>query len=159
MERCAGGLVSLGMQQGDRVGIWAPNQYEWVLTQFATAIIGVILVSLWEKNFISKNLLSKLSEILKCYTCNSYRFLPLYLLNNVTKRCRWMWTRPTNQANCNIAWKRWFNQLWFIYLSRLRPYFAKKKRNEPYLNNSVTCIRHISQKTYIFWKQYNTWIH
>ena len=36
----AAGFLSLGLEQGDRVGIWAPNCYEWVLTQLATARIG-----------------------------------------------------------------------------------------------------------------------
>src|SRR6185503_6625046 len=34
------------VRQGDRVGIWAPNRYEWVLVQFATARIGAILVNI-----------------------------------------------------------------------------------------------------------------
>ncbi|MEX0285699.1 MAG: AMP-binding protein [Paracoccaceae bacterium] len=40
----AGGLMRLGVQTGDRVGIWSPNRSEWLLTQFATARIGAILV-------------------------------------------------------------------------------------------------------------------
>ena len=44
VNRLAAGLVSLGIGKGDRVGIWAPNCYEWCLTQFATAKIGAILV-------------------------------------------------------------------------------------------------------------------
>lgn len=40
----ATGLLALGIGPGDRVGIWAPNCYEWCLTQFATAKIGAILV-------------------------------------------------------------------------------------------------------------------
>ncbi len=44
IDRLAGGLLALGIQEGDRVGIWAPNCYEWSLTQFATAKIGAILV-------------------------------------------------------------------------------------------------------------------
>jgi fatty-acyl-CoA synthase len=44
IERLATGLISLGIAAGDRVGIWAPNCYEWCLTQFATAKIGAILV-------------------------------------------------------------------------------------------------------------------
>ena len=34
------------MEKGDRVGIWAPNRLEWVLTQFATARIGAVLVNI-----------------------------------------------------------------------------------------------------------------
>ncbi|WP_295314322.1 AMP-binding protein [Roseobacter sp.] len=43
-DRLAGGLHSIGLRKGDRVGIWSPNRAEWLLTQFATARIGAILV-------------------------------------------------------------------------------------------------------------------
>ena len=46
INRLAYGLVSLGLLKGDRVGIWSPNRYEWLLTQFATARIGLILVNI-----------------------------------------------------------------------------------------------------------------
>ena len=38
-------LLARGIAKGDRVGIWAPNRYEWVVTQYATARIGAILVN------------------------------------------------------------------------------------------------------------------
>ncbi|MDW4499687.1 AMP-binding protein [Sulfitobacter sp. D35] len=44
VDRLAGGLLELGIRKGDRVGIWSPNRAEWLLTQFATARIGAILV-------------------------------------------------------------------------------------------------------------------
>jgi fatty-acyl-CoA synthase len=40
------GLIALGVQKGDRVGIWAPNRWEWVVVQYATARIGAILVNI-----------------------------------------------------------------------------------------------------------------
>ncbi|YCK32816.1 AMP-binding protein [Actinomadura sp. ATCC 39365] len=40
------GLLARGIAKGDRVGIWAPNCAEWVLTQYATAKIGAILVNI-----------------------------------------------------------------------------------------------------------------
>jgi len=46
VEAFAAGLVALGLQQGDRVGIWSPNNAEWVIAQFATAKAGVILVNI-----------------------------------------------------------------------------------------------------------------
>ena len=46
VERCARGLLSAGVERGDRVGIWSPNNAEWVVVQFATAKIGAILVNL-----------------------------------------------------------------------------------------------------------------
>jgi fatty-acyl-CoA synthase len=44
VDRLATGLIHLGIEPGDRIGIWSPNRYEWVLTQFATAKIGAIMV-------------------------------------------------------------------------------------------------------------------
>lgn len=44
--KIAKGLLANGIQKGDRVGIWAPNCYEWVMLQYATARIGAILVNL-----------------------------------------------------------------------------------------------------------------
>ncbi|KZS66481.1 AMP-binding protein [Mycobacterium kansasii] len=45
VRRLATGLVRAGIGVGDRVGIWAPNRWEWVLVQYATAEIGAILVT------------------------------------------------------------------------------------------------------------------
>ena len=39
-------LLAINVQKGDRLGIWSPNRYEWVLIQYATARIGVILVNI-----------------------------------------------------------------------------------------------------------------
>ena len=44
INKLAAGFLALGIEPGDRVGIWSPNSYEWCLTQFATAKIGAILV-------------------------------------------------------------------------------------------------------------------
>ena len=46
VDALASGLHALGLRAGDRLGIWSPNRVEWLLTQFATARIGVILVNL-----------------------------------------------------------------------------------------------------------------
>jgi fatty-acyl-CoA synthase len=46
VERVAAGLLSLGLQRGDRVGIWAPNRAEWVVLQFAAPKAGLILVNI-----------------------------------------------------------------------------------------------------------------
>jgi len=45
VDRVALGLLGLGLEKGDRVGIWSPNCAEWTLAQYATAKIGVILVN------------------------------------------------------------------------------------------------------------------
>ncbi|MGW9551086.1 AMP-binding protein [Citricoccus zhacaiensis] len=46
VDRVATGLLGMGIETGDRVGIWAPNLPEWTLTQFATARMGAILVNI-----------------------------------------------------------------------------------------------------------------
>ena len=45
-ETVARGLIARGVRKGDRVGIWSPNRYEWVVLQFATAAMGAILVNI-----------------------------------------------------------------------------------------------------------------
>jgi fatty-acyl-CoA synthase len=45
IDAVAGGLLRVGIEAGDRVGIWAPNCAEWVLVQYATAKVGAILVN------------------------------------------------------------------------------------------------------------------
>src|ERR1700726_2037126 len=42
----ARGLIARGVGPGDRVGIWSPNRFEWVVIQYATARIGAILVNI-----------------------------------------------------------------------------------------------------------------
>jgi fatty-acyl-CoA synthase len=44
-DAMAAGLLALGLDVGDRIGIWSPNCAEWVLTQFAAAKAGLILVT------------------------------------------------------------------------------------------------------------------
>ena len=46
VDACAAGLLALGLEPGDRVGIWSPNRSEWTVTQFATAKAGLILVNI-----------------------------------------------------------------------------------------------------------------
>jgi fatty-acyl-CoA synthase len=46
VDRCARALIALGVEKGQRVGIWAPNCAEWTITQFATSKLGAILVNI-----------------------------------------------------------------------------------------------------------------
>jgi fatty-acyl-CoA synthase len=46
VDEVARGLLALGLEAGDRIGIWSPNNAEWVLVQYATAKAGVILVNI-----------------------------------------------------------------------------------------------------------------
>ena len=45
VDAVARGLIALGLEHGDRLGVWAPNCAEWTLLQYATAKIGVVLVT------------------------------------------------------------------------------------------------------------------
>ncbi|CAD5110263.1 AMP-binding protein [Zestomonas carbonaria] len=46
VDNCARALLALGIEPGDRLGIWAPNCAEWCIAQFASAKIGAILVNI-----------------------------------------------------------------------------------------------------------------
>ncbi|GAB1296683.1 Medium-chain acyl-CoA ligase ACSF2, mitochondrial [Apodemus speciosus] len=45
VDKAASGLLSIGLRKGDRLGMWGPNSYAWVLTHLASAQAGIILVS------------------------------------------------------------------------------------------------------------------
>jgi fatty-acyl-CoA synthase len=62
----ASGLLALGLEPGDRVGIWAPNCAEWTIAQFATAKAGLILV-----NINPAYRLSELEHILRAVGCRA----------------------------------------------------------------------------------------
>ncbi|HKE85656.1 MAG TPA: AMP-binding protein [Vicinamibacterales bacterium] len=46
VDRLARSLLAIGIEKGDRIGLWSPNCAEWVLTEYAAARIGAILVNL-----------------------------------------------------------------------------------------------------------------
>src|SRR5689334_14338546 len=46
VNQCAKGLMKMGFEKGQRIGIWSPNSAEWCITQFATSKIGAILVNI-----------------------------------------------------------------------------------------------------------------
>src|SRR5215813_275305 len=46
VDAFAAGLLALGLARSDRIGIWSPNNAEWVIAQFATAKAGLILVNI-----------------------------------------------------------------------------------------------------------------
>jgi fatty-acyl-CoA synthase len=60
----ASGLLALGLEPGDRVGIWSPNCAEWTIAQFATAKAGLILV-----NINPAYRLSELEHVLRAVGC------------------------------------------------------------------------------------------
>jgi len=65
-DELAAGLLSLGLNPGDRVGIWAPNCAEWVVAQFATAKAGLILV-----NINPAYRTSELEHVLRAVQCSA----------------------------------------------------------------------------------------
>src|SRR6056297_858762 len=46
VNEAARAFMAIGVERGERVGIWSPNRYEWTVTQFATAKVGAILVNI-----------------------------------------------------------------------------------------------------------------
>jgi len=46
INRAAKGFLALGLQKGDRLAIWATNIAEWIICQFATAKVGIIMVNI-----------------------------------------------------------------------------------------------------------------
>lgn len=62
----ASGLLALGLEPGDRVGIWAPNCAEWAIAQFATAKAGLILV-----NINPSYRVSELEHVLRTVGCRA----------------------------------------------------------------------------------------
>jgi fatty-acyl-CoA synthase len=76
-NRLAQSLMACGVAKGDRVGIWSPNNAEWVLTQIATAKIGAILVNV---NPAYRS--SELSYALKQSDCSTLIISPPYKTSN-----------------------------------------------------------------------------
>ncbi len=83
IDQCAAGLLALGLQKGDRVGIWSPNRFEWVLTQFATARIGAILV-----NINPAYRLSELEHALHKVGCKALIAAPVFKSSNYVDMLR-----------------------------------------------------------------------
>ena len=46
VNELAKALISSGFKKGDRIGIWSPNNIEWLITQYAAAKVGTILVTI-----------------------------------------------------------------------------------------------------------------
>ncbi|KAM4691120.1 medium-chain acyl-CoA ligase ACSF2, mitochondrial-like [Rhinophrynus dorsalis] len=69
VETLAAGLVALGLKKGDRLGMWGPNTYEWVLIQLATAQAGIIMVSVNPANQVQE-----VEYVLKKVGCSALVF-------------------------------------------------------------------------------------
>jgi fatty-acyl-CoA synthase len=80
VDALAMGLLKLGLQPGDRIGIWSPNNTEWVLLQFASAKIGLILVCI---NPAYRSY--ELSYALKKVGCKALVMVPRFRSNDYVK--------------------------------------------------------------------------
>ncbi|MDE2295301.1 MAG: AMP-binding protein, partial [Gammaproteobacteria bacterium] len=72
-DRLARGLLALGLVPGERIGIWSPNNLEWVMTQFATARAGLILV-----NINPAYRTAELAYVLRKVGCRALIFAPRF---------------------------------------------------------------------------------
>jgi fatty-acyl-CoA synthase len=80
VNQCAKGLMQLGIQKGQRVGIWSPNRAEWCITQFATAKLGAVLV-----NLNPSYRLHELEYALTQSGCNTIIISPAFKTSNYTE--------------------------------------------------------------------------
>ncbi|MFL5694875.1 MAG: AMP-binding protein, partial [Ktedonobacteraceae bacterium] len=80
VNQCAKGLLHMGFQKGQRIGIWSPNRAEWCITQFATSKVGVILV-----NINPSYRLHELEYALKQSGCSAIVISPAFKTSNYTE--------------------------------------------------------------------------
>jgi fatty-acyl-CoA synthase len=87
--RAALALVARGIKRGDRVGIWSPNRFEWVVLQFATARVGAILVNInpayktSELEYVLNQSGARLLFLARSFRTNDY----VQMLSAVRGRC------------------------------------------------------------------------
>lgn len=91
VEDLAAGLLALGLNPGDRIGIWSPNNSEWVLTQFASAMAGLILVTV---NPAYQTV--ELSHALRKSGCKALILAPGFKSNNYFQSLRELAPELTN---------------------------------------------------------------
>ena len=73
VERLARGMAACGLKPGERIGIWAPNSAQWLLTMFAAARAGLILV-----NINPAYRTSELEFVLRLVGCRALVFAPRF---------------------------------------------------------------------------------
>ena len=80
VNQCARSLIAVGLKKGDRIGIWSPNNAEWVIIQFATSKMGAILV-----NINPAGRLHELEYALKQSGCAAIVIAPEFKTSNYTQ--------------------------------------------------------------------------
>jgi fatty-acyl-CoA synthase len=111
VSRLARGLMALGLQPGDRVGIWSPNRLEWVLTQFATARAGLILV-----NINPAYRISELRFALANVGCGMVLLAPAYKSSDYLKMMRSLLPPETLPGNGRVECGEFPSLKWLVQL-------------------------------------------
>lgn len=90
VEKAAKSLLALGIEKGDRLGIWSANRYEWVIVQYAAARVGAILVNLYTGFKLEElGLVLKHSEVSVLIMTNKFRNTDcVKLLNKIKPELR-----------------------------------------------------------------------
>ncbi len=114
-DRLAAGLLCLGLVPGDRIGIWSPNRYEWVLTQFASAKAGLILV-----NINPAYRLSELEFVLNKVGCKALVLAPAFKSSDYVAMLRHIAPEISAQPADNHQLKR-LPALRFLILTDAEP--------------------------------------
>ena len=114
-DRLAAGLLRLGLVPGDRIGIWSPNRYEWVLTQFASAKAGLILV-----NINPAYRLSELEFVLNRVGCKALVLAPAFKSSDYVAMLRRIAPEISAQRADNHQLKR-LPALRFLILTDAEP--------------------------------------
>ena len=98
IDRFARGLMALGLKKGERIGIWSPNNAEWVITMFAATKIGAILV-----NVNPAYRLNELEYALRQSGCSAIVIAPAFKTSNYTEMlynvCPELHTAPPGQLH------------------------------------------------------------
>ena len=94
VDAFAAGLIALGLKPGERVGIWSPNNAEWVVTQFATAKAGLILV-----NINPAYRLSELEYALNKVGCRALVTATSFKTSPTMSECSTRWRRNCARAS------------------------------------------------------------
>jgi len=100
VDQLARGLLSLGLHQGDHFGIWATNWPEWVLLQFATARIGVVLVTI-NPAYRSEELAYALAQSEVVGLVLLEQFKTSHFIDMLEQVCPEVRTCPPGQLSCS----------------------------------------------------------
>ncbi len=94
VNRLAAGLLELGLAPGDRIGIWSQNCAEWVLTQFATAKAGLVMV-----NINPAYRRAELEYVLDKVQCSALILAPSFKTQRLHRHAAATWCRNWRTAN------------------------------------------------------------